>query len=149
MLGSNTHFTIAVHVLTVLAVQERRTDKPISSAKIAESVDTHAAFLRQVMGHLRQANVLKTKLGPGGGSFLARPANDITLLDVYRATEGVTILHRHDINAEAPCPVASHIGELFDEVSEQIDGVIADVLNQTTIADLADRVVANFSEKAL
>jgi Rrf2 family protein len=43
-------------------------------------------FLGQIFRNLRQAGIVKSVRGPGGGYELARPTNEITVNDVLTAT---------------------------------------------------------------
>lgn len=45
-------------------------------------------FLEQIFQRLRKAELVRGKRGPGGGYELARPAGEITLLDILEAVEG-------------------------------------------------------------
>ena len=45
-------------------------------------------FLDDILRSLRNAGLLRSQRGPGGGWLLARPAGDITVADIIRAVEG-------------------------------------------------------------
>lgn len=138
MLTRNTHFTIGVHVMTALGV---RSPAPLPSELLAGSVNTNPAFLRAVIGKLRDAGLVATKLGKGGGATLARPAAEITLLDVYRATVRDPGLNTHDCGANNPCPVAWTIVSYLDALSEDLDEAVATKLAARTVADVAALVL--------
>ena len=137
MITGNTHFAIATHVLTALAFQDSTT--PLTSTQLAESIDTNPAFLRAVLGRLRDAGLVRTQLGKGGGAFIARPAESITLLDVYRATEGRARVSSHDCSASA-CIVARTMPEILARIDRQLDSALATELSKTTVADLRHEV---------
>ena len=136
MLTSNTHFSIAVHVLTALSLRD---GAPVSSAQLAESVDTNASFLRAVLGRLRRAGLVDTRRGKGGGATLACPPGDISLLDVYRATEGRATLQSHDCTA-CSCPVARQMPGVLDRISDRLDHVVATELATIHLDELASQV---------
>lgn len=142
MLGRNTHFTLAVHILSVLALYEMTTKSPTPSAKLAESVDTNPAFLRQQIGRLKEAGFVGTKLGTGGGTFLAKKARDISLLDIYRFTEGHTTLQSHHVREDSSCPVGRNIGTFFSELESDLDETIAKRLKKTSILQVAKKMLA-------
>ncbi len=137
MLTRNTHFSIGVHVLTALAVHR---GSPVTSTKLAESVDTNPAFLRQVIGQLRKAGLVQTKLGKGGGSLLDREAQDISLLDVYRATVGTAGLATHDCPPDSECFVAQGVPQVMSRLSARLDAAVAAELAGTSIAQVAEEV---------
>lgn len=148
MLGRNTHFTLAIHILTVLALYDMTQRGPAPSSKIAESVNTNPAFLREQIGHLKKAGLVTTRLGAGGGTLLAKEAQAISLLDVYRMTEGETVLQCHRLNnagnsAASGCPVGANISDFFAGLARDLDEVIAARLQQTSIADIAHEVITS------
>src|SRR4051812_19640219 len=73
-------FAMAVHALALLA----RSPGGYPSAYLAGSVNPHAVFLRKVVAHLVRAGLVVAREGREGGYRLARPAERITLADVYR-----------------------------------------------------------------
>ncbi len=80
----------------------------MTSSRLADSVGTNPAFLRAVIGRLREAELVVTRLGAGGGALLARPAHAVTLLDVYRATESHPSVCTHTCSGNG-CAVADTV----------------------------------------
>jgi Rrf2 family protein len=76
----------AVHACTVLAAVPP--DRALPAAKLAEFHGVPAAYMAKHLQALARAEVLETVKGPRGGYRLARPAEDITLLDVVEAIDG-------------------------------------------------------------
>ena len=56
--------------------------------EIAEDMDIPHDYLTQILANLVQQGLLTAVAGPSGGYVLARPADDITLLEVVEAAEG-------------------------------------------------------------
>lgn len=75
-----------VHACTILAVLPP--DRALPAAKLAEYHGVPAAYLAKHLQSLARAGVLETVKGPRGGYRLARPATEITLLDVVEAIDG-------------------------------------------------------------
>jgi Rrf2 family protein len=71
-----------------------------SIAEIAEERMLPAFFVRRLIGKLVKGGILATSRGAAGGVRLARPAAEITLLDLVEAMEGPLALN--------PCLDASH-----------------------------------------
>lgn len=63
------------------------------------------SFVRRIVAQLRGAGILTTTRGMGGGIQLARPASEISLLDVVRAMEGELALNQC-LDADHTCPLA-------------------------------------------
>ena len=61
-----------------------------SAAQLAEHYDVPAAYLAKQLQSLVRAGVLTAATGPNGGFRLARPADEITLLQVVEAVDGTS-----------------------------------------------------------
>src|SRR5258707_11720814 len=79
-------FAIAVHVLAVLAYKE---GDRVTSAMLAESVNTNPVIIRRLLLTLQRARLVDTRKGAGSGSRLSRSPRRINLAEIYRAVEGV------------------------------------------------------------
>ncbi len=64
-------------------------------------------YLLKIMQQMVKANVLRSKRGPGGGFTLARPAKEITLLEIIEAVDGPisTQLELVEMTKKAPFSV--------------------------------------------
>ncbi len=82
----------AMVALTDLALQKH--DKLVSLGEIAERQDISLPYLEQLFVKLRRAELVESVRGPGGGYRLARPAEEITIVDVLSAVdETVSAMH--------------------------------------------------------
>lgn len=61
---------------------------PISATRMAEFHDLPAPYLTKQMQAIVRAGIARSTRGPKGGYELARPADQITLIDVVEAIEG-------------------------------------------------------------
>ncbi len=79
-------------------------DGPVMSQEIADTYDLPLAFLLKVMQQMVMANILRSKRGPRGGFTLARPAKDITMLQIIEAVDGpfIQIMEMAEITHQAP-----------------------------------------------
>ena len=76
----------SLHCCTVLGAIPSR--QPIPAAVLAEFHGVPAAYLAKQMQLLARAGVVESVPGRNGGYRLARPPEDITILDVLLAIEG-------------------------------------------------------------
>ena len=136
---SNSHFAMAVHLLCALAWNDGRV---VDSGDLAKSVGTNPSFLRGLIGQLKEAGLVETHLGKGGGTTLAKPATKITLHDVYRATEADPALRTHACDKNSPCVVARKMDQLLGEVNERLESILEKELKRMTVADLVAKFIA-------
>ncbi len=139
---SNTHFSIAVHVLSALAYNKGQL---VGSEDLARTVGTNPSFLRGLIGELRDAGLVETRLGKGGGAKLAKPAARITLYDVYRATESKPALTTHHCDGNSRCEVAKKMEGILKDLNRRLEGAVESELGKTTLADL----MAEYLDKKL
>jgi Rrf2 family protein len=76
----------ALHAVVYMVVQKR--DAPIASHVIAEKRGIPERFLLKVLKPLVSARVLFSVKGPNGGYRLARPAHEISVLEILEAVDG-------------------------------------------------------------
>ena len=138
----SSRFTVAVHTLTLLALEKR----PLSSTYIAFSVNTNPVVIRRILGSLNDVGLITTKLGSEGGADLARSPDRITMLDVYRATEGNDLFSLHSSKPNPFCPCGNNIQPLLTDVFEKAKSAMEAVLAETTIADIAKGIEDRFGK---
>jgi Rrf2 family protein len=106
-------------------------DRHRPASEIARTLGASKAHLSKVLTHLGKAGILTGATGPGGGFTLARPAEELSLLEIYEAIEGPVETDRclFDIPVCRPstCPLAS----LLCDVNEKIVSTLA----STTLSD--------------
>ena len=74
-----------------------------------------------------------------GGILAARPLEDITFFDIYKAVECVEqgeLFHFHD-SPNPKCPVGRNIHKALDARLEQVQRAMEDELKKITVADVA------------
>ena len=130
---SNTHFSMAVHVLSALAYKG---EQLVGSEDLARTVGTNPSFLRGLIGQLKEAGLVDTQLGKRGGATLARPAARITLRDVLRAIESQPALKTHPCDGKSSCPVARNMEGMLANVNDRLEKVLELELGRMTVADL-------------
>jgi len=136
-MAANSQFSMAVHVLSMLA---RSKDENLKSDFLACSVNTNAVVIRRLLGQLHQANLVVSQTGANGGSRLARCPKEINLSEIYKAVNcgGVFALH-----AKAPsrdCPVGKNIEAVLGCLQREIDTGIEGTLSRYSLQDVFEMV---------
>ena len=137
MPSGSSRFAVAVHVLALLAGAG---DEAVKSDSVAASVNTNPVVIRRILCALRRAGVVTSQPGAAGGSRLARPANRITLCDIYRAVEGGEVFLLHRRRPSRRCVVGANIEEVLGGVLRETSAAVERALAQTTLADIVARI---------
>ena len=136
----DSEFTVGVHILLLYAYIE---DDRITSGTAARSIGCNPVIVRKVFSKLSKAGLLR----PGKGNArteLARPAGEITLEDVFLATQEESVEEAFNMYPANPmCPVGSEIHELLHGRFESAMDAMLNDLSRTTVADLASELPAD------
>lgn len=125
----------AVRALTELArLEQTRVGKPVRLGEIAERRGMPVQFLEQVFAALRRGEIVRSRRGAAGGYSLARPADEITVLEVVAALDGVP--SPADCT-QGRCDEVDRCGASFVWIEAQ--QALENVLAATTIGDLLRR----------
>lgn len=144
-MAATSRFAIAVHAASALGYMAARgEDGWIGSPALAESIQTNPVVVRRIVMALARAGLIESQPGRGGGSRLARPAECITLADIYRAVEErETPVLAYNPNPPNPrCPVSSSMRDALTPVFAGVDDAVLAALEKTTLAELVGRVRA-------
>lgn len=96
----------AVHVASLLAQLPSGMALPLRA--LAAFFDLPETYLAKHLQKLSGAGLIVSRRGPGGGYALARPAAEITLLDLVRAVEAETrAFHCTELRRRGPTGVAA------------------------------------------
>ena len=140
-------FTAAVH--TLLCIQFFERERRVTSEFIAASTGVNAVIIRKILLQLQKAALVETAAGVGG-SHLARPLADITLLDVYRAINGGDgereVFSFHPQPNER-CPVGRSIHRVLDPALDRAQAALEAELAKTTLDSLSKALEAGLSEQ--
>ena len=98
----SSRFTIATHILVCVAMFQE--EQKMTSNFLAGSIQVNPVVVRNVLGQLSDAGIVGIRAGVGG-AFLAKPAEDITLLDIFKAVEKEEALFHFHENPNPLCPV--------------------------------------------
>lgn len=94
----------------VLHLASLQPDGYVSISTISKELNISFAFLTKVFQQLTQAGLMTSHRGPNGGVALARPASEISLLDIYTAIDGPKLFYGcmlglPNCGDAAPCPL--------------------------------------------
>jgi len=130
-------FGVAVHILVLLAL----TEGVCPSAEIASQVQSHSTFLRKVLAPLVQVGIVEAREGRVGGYRLGKPADRITLGEVYTAVKNSAAPATEGPDDVPDCgPRGEQLDLALGVILGQAEEQAVDFLGRFTIADLARKV---------
>ncbi len=137
-MANNSRFSIAVHVLTMLA--RKGCDERVKSDYIAQSVNTNPVVIRRLFCSLQQSGLVVSQVGASGGTCLARPSENILLSEIYQSVAGGEIFSPHPKTPNQDCPVGRNIQAILCGLQKEIDRSIEEKLAQYTLKDVMKMV---------
>jgi Rrf2 family protein len=109
-------------------------DGPVKGERIAQAQQIPVNFLENILGDLRNAGLVASRRGAGGGYWLARPAAEISLADVIRAVDG-PLANVRGVRSEQVTYAGT--AEPLRDVWVAVRASLRGVLENVTLADLA------------
>jgi Rrf2 family protein len=129
----NSRLSAVLHALMHMAEREA----PMTSDDLALCLDTNAVVVRRTMAGLRDAGIVQSGRGHGGGWHFARPLADISLLDIYNAL-GEPIVFQIGPATEMPgCVVEQSVNRVIGDALKDAEAILMARFAGTTLADLA------------
>jgi Rrf2 family protein len=123
----------ALHAVVHMANQKK--NDPVASHVIAQARGIPDRFLLKVLKPLVSSQVLLSVKGPNGGYRLAKPPNEITMLEILEAVDG-------PIRGAAPSNFTekdNHLRKRLDEICNQTAEAIRKQLGKVKISELASK----------
>lgn len=131
----SSRFTLAIHIFA--CIDTFGEECKVTSDFLAGSTNVNPVIIRKILGQLKGAGLIDVARGTGG-TTVAKPLNQITFLDVYRAVECVEngdLFHFHE-NPNIDCPVGRNIHHILDDRLLQVQTAMEKELASITLEDL-------------
>lgn len=141
MLSKKTKY--ALHALTFLGKKQAST--PILIAEISKECSIPKKFLETILLELKQATILGSKMGKGGGYFLRFKPSDIKLSQVIRMFNGpIALLPCASKNYYQPCDECENESNCgLKSVMEEVRDETLKILENKTIQDIINKESIN------
>lgn len=143
----SSRFTIAIHMFSCIDTFQE--DRKVTSEFLASSVEVNPVVIRRILCQLKSAGLVTVQRGTGG-AVIAKPLEEITFLDIYKAVECVEnggLFHFHE-NPNIECPVGRNIHKVLDEKLERVQNAMEQELQSITLADVKRDMAQCLSMKA-
>lgn len=116
-------------------LQLAKSNKVLSTTKIAEEMNIPGNYLPSIIQKLRESGIVSVKRGAKGGSDLARPASEISLYEIINAMETTTRINRclePDCYCSRDATEDCKVREAYQEMQVLMDKCMQNI----TLADL-------------
>jgi Rrf2 family protein len=111
-------------------------DEWITSAHLGRSVNINPVLIRKELVDLKTHGLVMSKEGKRGGIKLGKPANQISLAEIFKTVKGTGhILEFSKNEGNADCPVGSQIRTKLDELYGDMDIVIEQRLSDISLEE--------------
>ena len=140
----DTKFSVALHILTMISESK----ETLSSQALAESVGTNASYIRKVIALLKNAGLIQSQQGKTGYQ-LSKSPKDITLLNIYFATQEVSHISLFPVhqNSNPDCPVGQHIQGAVSPLFASAEAPLEKELAHQTLEDVINNLYKDAKQK--
>ena len=122
-----------LHVLLHMAEM----DGPVTSETMATIMGSNPAAMRRSMAGLREAGLVRSEKGHGGGWTIERELSEITLRDIYISLDSPELFAMGN-RTEAPgCLVEESVNAALGSAFEEARSLLLDRFAAVTLADLS------------
>lgn len=133
-------FSSALKAMLLLGHAEEEGSPVLTSTQLARSLNTNPSLVRTLMVPLVKDALVASIKGRGGGVRLGRPADQITLREIYRSSIGDKPLWAPRPEGPRECLVTNHSAEYFARLTEQTETAVLGALAGCTLADSLDEL---------
>ncbi len=125
-------------IQAVLYLSSLNEDKVVNAQDISDELKIPKEFISKILQELTFSGIIESKKGKGGGFALAKPPQQIKLIELVYAIDGDGIFHQcvlgfPNCTSEAPCPVHERWSKLINETHQ--------ILSNETIDQYKDLVI--------
>ncbi len=142
----SSRFTLAVHIMSCIATFQE--EYKVTSDFLAGSTNVNPVIVRKILGQLKAAGMVEVARG-SGGAHIAKPLQEITFFDIYRAVECVENgeLFRFHENPNPACPVGRNIHHALDDKLMRVQQALERELSAITLEEVETDIQTSIQEE--
>jgi Rrf2 family transcriptional regulator, repressor of oqxAB len=127
-------FPTALQLMLNLALAHAEGVAQLSSTHLAGALGTNPSLVRKLLSPLAHVGLVRSSFGRDGGIRLGRPADVITLREIYSAVLGEKSLWAPRA-VPHQCLVSSNVERYFVDLAARADDAVLRTLEHKTLAD--------------
>ena len=116
-------------------IAQNYSEGAVLAARVSKEYEIPLEYLLKILQQLVKANVLRSKRGPRGGFFLARPAENITMLKIVEAVDGPMIDHLHLAEQTKNAPFSLKMEEVCRKATEDVREIYGKAMLSDILAE--------------
>lgn len=125
-------------LLAMISIGSIDTDLVISLKNVAENNNISEPYLERLVARLKNANLVKSTRGSGGGYCLSRDPETISVGDILRASEGdLDLVDCSSSNKQESCEKIKTCPSRY--VWDSINSAINEVIDNISLKDLINK----------
>lgn len=122
-----------LHVL----VHMQQLQHTVTSEQLALMLHTNPVVVRRTMALLREQGYVSAVKGHGGGWTLAKPLQQITLLDIHRSLSESSLFTIGLTDEHNSCPIEKAVNLAIDDVLQEAEALVLQRFAEVTLDKLA------------
>lgn len=99
----------ALHIVLYMIKYDKNDN--LSLQPLANNFNISATYLSKILTQLVKAGIIQSTSGVNGGYSLRKKKDDISFLDIIKATEGTGALFNCDLQEDYNCPIDKVMAE--------------------------------------
>lgn len=128
-----------LHVLLHMGQPGSDGGEAITSEQMARYMDTNPVVVRRTMSGLREAGIVQSQKGHGGGWTLTRPLASISIGEIYRALGSPGLVAIGNRNDNPSCLIEKAVNRTLGDALSEAERLIVARMDAVTLADIADQ----------
>lgn len=109
----------------------------MTSDMIAGMLDANPVVIRRTMAGLREQGYVRSEKGHGGGWTLAKPLEELTLLDIYHAVGEPSVFAVGPAYDMPGCLIEQAVNATLKDVFAEAEQLLLSRFASVTLADIA------------
>lgn len=139
----DSRLSLSLHALLHMTVHR----SPVTSEALGERMGANAVVIRRTMAGLRNAGLVSSVKGHGGGWSIARELGEISLLQIYQALDEPILIQQHRDSENPECLVEQTIGRTLNETFQEAEDLIMKRFEAIKLSDLSVEFEGRFQRR--